>query len=220
MLYCKKCGVHIAGEARRCPLCQGELSGTPEEADCFPELPVRTAAFDLLLRLLALGSVAMTAICVAVNFSFPGRGWWSAFVAAGLASAWLTIGIAVWKRRRPLKAVFWLVCALSLLALAWDYGTGGRGWAIDFVLPILYTCTMVAMTAAARLLHLRPQDYLLYLSLSVLFGIIPVILLACGALAVIYPSVICAVVSVISLAALLLFERNAMWDELVRRLHL
>ena len=30
MLYCGKCKVHVTGTPRRCPLCQGELTGAPE----------------------------------------------------------------------------------------------------------------------------------------------------------------------------------------------
>ena len=58
MLYCGKCKVHVTGTPRRCPLCQGELTGAPEGEDSFPRAPLRLAPHRLLLRLLALGSVA------------------------------------------------------------------------------------------------------------------------------------------------------------------
>ena len=220
MQYCEKCRAQILGEKQMCPLCQGELTGAPEGEDSFPRAPLRLAPHRLLLRLLALGSVAAVVVCAAVDFSFPRGVRWSVFVAAGLASAWVAVGVAVRKRRRPLKAVLWQMCALSLLALAWDHWTGGWGWSVDFVLPILYMCTMVTMTVIARLMRLLPQDCLLYLVLSVLFGVIPLVLLVCGVPRVIYPSVVCAASSLIFLAALLLFEGGAMRDELARRLHI
>ena len=40
MLVCKKCGVEVFGDKRCCPLCQGELAGTPEpEREAFPKTP-------------------------------------------------------------------------------------------------------------------------------------------------------------------------------------
>ena len=54
MLYCGKCKVHVTGTPRRCPLCQGELTGAPEGEDSFPRAPLRLAPHRLLLRLLLL----------------------------------------------------------------------------------------------------------------------------------------------------------------------
>lgn len=60
----------------------------------------------------------------------------------------------------------------------------------------------------------------LYLGLCVLAGFLPLIPLLCGALWMIYPSVVCAGVSAISLSALLLFRGPALKAEIIRRGHL
>jgi len=217
--YCEKCGVHVLGSAPHCPLCQGPLTGDASE-EVYPNIPLTEKPHQLLFRLLVLASVAAAVLCVAVLFCWPGAHVAALSVLAGLASGWLTVGIAVKKRGKPLKAVFWQVCVLSLLMLAWDYGTGWRSWSVDFVLPILYTCTMLAMAVIARVLRLGPSDYLLYLVLNILLGLVPLVLLLTGALGVAYPAVVCAAVSVILLAALMLFQGPALRGELLRRLHL
>jgi len=174
----------------------------------------------MLIRLLALATVIAGVGCAAVLLCLPEYRMAALSGIAGLTSGWLTVGIAVKKRGKPLKAVFWQVCVLSILALAWDYGTGFRGWSLDYVLPILYTCTMLAMALIAWFLHLRASDYLLYLIMNILLGLIPLILLLIGALRVVYPAVVCAAVSTIFLAVLILFEGHALKGELLRRLHL
>jgi len=184
----------------------------------YPDIPF--TGHPLLFRLLTLGTVAAAVICASVLLCLPEHGAAALSAMAGAASGWVTVWIAVKKRARPLKAVFWQACALSALVLAWDYGTGRRGWSVDLVLPILYICTMLAMAVIARVLRLGPSDYLLYLVLNILLGLIPLVLLLAGALRVRYPSVICAAVSVILLAALVLFEGPALKGELLRRLHL
>ncbi len=221
MRYCETCGVYVSGSAPCCPLCQNPLAGEGDgREDVYPEIPLAGKPHQLLFRVLALVSVIAVVLCVAVLFCLP-RYYVAALSGmAGLASGWITVGVAVKKRGKPLKAVFWQACVLTALALAWDYGTGGRGWSLDFVLPILYTCTMLAMAVIARVLHLGPADYLLYLVMNILLGLAPLVLLLAGALEVVYPAVVCAGVSVIALAVLILFEGPALKGELLRRLHL
>jgi len=217
--FCEKCGVHIIGSPPCCPLCQGPLTGEAG-GNIYPEIPLAGKPHQLLLRLLALGTVIAVVACAAVLLCLPEHRTAALSGIAGLASGWITVGIAVKKRGRPLKSVFWQVCVLSILVLAWDYGTGWRGWSLNYVLPILYLCTMLAMAVISRLLHMRSSDYLLYLFLNILLGLVPLVLLLRGALQVVYPAVICAAVSTVLLAVLVLFEGRALKSELLRRLHL
>lgn len=221
MRYCEKCGVHVLGTLRSCPLCQGPLGGEPDPAeDVFPPVPLLGRLHAPLLRLLVLLTVTGAAACGAVLLCTPRYGWAALSVLAGLASGWLTVGIAINKRKKPFKAVFWQICSLSLLAVAWDWGTGFSGWSLDFVLPVLYACTMLAMTVIARLLRLQVQDYLVYLMMDILLGLLPLLLLLRGTVRVVYPAAVCVAVSLVLLAVLVLFEGPALRGELRRRLHL
>ena len=219
MLYCEKCGVYLSGSMERCPLCQGAVTGQPEE-DAYPPLPGTARPYGLTVRLAGLLTAAALTVCAAVNYCFPEGGWWFLFVAAGLGSAWLLTGVALWKRRNPMKAIAWLLAVVPALVLAWDWRTGFMGWSINFVLPCFIPCMQLAAAGAARILRLRPADYLLYLSICILAGFFPLIPLFCGALWMIYPSVVCAGVSAISLSALLLFRGPALKAEIIRRGHL
>ena len=78
----------------------------------------------------------------------------------------------------------------------------------------------LAVAAAAWVLRLRPSDYLFSLGICVLAGLFPLIPLLCGALWMIYPSVICVGFSVILLSALILFRGSELKAEIVRRGHL
>ncbi len=221
MRCCEKCGVRITGSPPCCPLCQGPLAGEADGGgDLYPELPLTGKPHQLLFRLLVLGTVIAAVGCIAVLLCLPGHHAAALSGLAGLASGWLTVGIAVKKRAKPLNAVFGQACVLSMLVLAWDHGTGWRGWSLNYVLPVLYTCTMLAMAVIARVLRLSPTDCLLYLVLNILLGLVPLVLMLAGALRVVYPAVICAAVSVILLAVLILFEGRALKSELLRRLHL
>lgn len=220
MLFCDKCKIYLAGDYGQCPLCQADLTGTPETVGTeLPKIPPPSNRNHLLLRLIAFATVAAAAICVAVNLSVGGD-WWSAFVIAGIASLWLIFGVSVKKRGNLSKSILWQVLVVSLLALAWDLWTGFHGWSIDYVLPILCTCSLIAMSVTAKITRLRVEDYILYLVLDSLWGLLTLALVLSGALRVVYPSAVCVAASIIFLAALLLFEGRALRDELIRRLHL
>lgn len=220
MYYCKQCGFNITGTGKKCPFCQGDLAGEPDGENVYPEIPLKGWKSTLIIRLFALGTIIAAAICVALNYCRQEYGWWSVFVVAGLLSVWIAVGIAIKKHGNPLKAVLWQVCVGSVLILAWDYWTGFWGWSLDFVIPILYTCSLFAMSLLILFMRLKPQDYLVYLGWNLLLGLIPLFMLFFGGLRVVYPSVICVLVSIVGFAVLILFKGTALRAEVVRRFHL
>lgn len=218
---CEKCKVTVTGAPERCPLCQGDLTGNPEaERALFPVIPPPVHPHRTLIRFIALGTVALAAACVSINLSFPFGGWWSFFVVAGAASFWLNFAIVIRKLGNIPKTILWQVSLVSALALAWDWATGFRGWSIDYVLPIICSCAMVSMAVIARIMRLRIEDYIIYLVLDGILGVVPLTLILLGVLRVVLPSAVCVAVSIVSLAALLLFEGPALRHEIFRRLHL
>jgi hypothetical protein len=79
---------------------------------------------------------------------------------------------------------------------------------------------MLALTVVARVRSLDIQDYILYLMISCVFGIISFVLILTGAVRVVIPSAINFCAAVVFLAFLLFFEGKALWAEIQRRLHL
>ncbi len=219
MRYCETCGISISGTIKYCPLCQSKLSGEAQE-DAYPVLPLRRKPHGLIVRFIALITIIAVVVCTVINLSLPGNQRWSVSVTAGLASAWLSVGMTIRRRRNPMKAALWQLGLVSVLVLLWDWYTGCNGWSIHFVLPVFFSCMQFAVSITAWVLRLPPSDYMLYLLLCILAGFIPPILLLCGVLRITYPSSICGGISVIFLAALLLFKGPALRHELVRRLHL
>ncbi len=222
MQYCEKCGVYVAGGRTRCPLCQAPLTGTPApEEEIFPRLPSQSKTRQLVFRAMLFVTISVSLICLAVNFMVPSRIWWSGFVMGGLASAWVLAVLALRLRHGIPKVILRLVMLGSVLALMWDWGTGKRGWAVGYVIPILCTAAMVALMVLPRLLRMQLADYMLYLFIDILFGILPAISYATGLLHTsLIPSLVCVVTSLISMTAVLIFQGRELRSELSRRMHL
>ncbi|QAT50344.1 hypothetical protein EQM14_11545 [Caproiciproducens sp. NJN-50] len=221
MLYCKNCRVRLPGSYRRCPLCQGDLSGEADEnGNVFPTIPLHTDAEHALMVWLSFCSIAAAAVCTAVNLVLPSGGWWFLFVIGGIGSFWISLILVLKKRKNIPKTILWQVGVLSILAYVWDRFTGFQGWSLNYVLPILCTSAMVAMSVIARARKLDIQSYIFYLIIDCVFGILSFILLVMGKVAVMIPSAICFASTIIFLAALLLFEGKALFAEIQRRFHL
>lgn len=220
-MYCKACKVELRGSPERCPLCQQTLHGEEERSEAvFPQIGAPPKGLIRLLKFLAFLSVMGAVVSVAVNLSFPGARMWSLWVLAGLGSLWLSFGLILRKRDNIHKTIVWEVALISLLALLWDISTGFHGWSLDFVFPIICVGAMILMAVVAQIIKLDIEDYLIYLVIDSVLGILCLILLALDWIRIILPSVICVVSSILSLSALLIFEGGALRRELRRRLHL
>ena len=220
-MYCEKCKVTVAGKRQRCPLCQGTLTQTQERSEeVFPDVPTIYHQYGMFIRLLLFTSVALAVISVAVNLMLPQTGWWSFFVVLGVGCLWVSLAFAVRKRSNIPKNMMYQVFTISILSIVWDALTGWHGWSIDYVIPIVCVAAMLSLGILARVLHMPIQDYMVYLMIDMVFGMVQIVFYLTGCLRVMYPSLICVAVSVISLAGLLIFEGSAMRAELRRRLHL
>lgn len=219
-MYCDKCKISLTGKHMKCPLCQGDLTGegSPQE-NTFPVLPDKYTGRSVL-SWVAFAAIATMAITIAINLTFPQGGWWSLFVVGGIASFWLALNIAIKKRHNIPKSIVWMVVIVSVLAIIWDYFTGFYRWSINFVLPILSTCALIAMAVASKLLKLKIDDYMIYLMIDSIFGFVSLALILLGSLTVVYPSAICFAGSVISLALLVTLEGKGMFAEIQRRMHI
>ena len=119
-----------------------------------------------------------------------------------------------------MKNIAWQMLLIPTLSILWDWGTGWRGWSIDYVLPCVSGAALITMCLLARLLRLPLSSFASRLLLACLLGLVPAVLLACGALRVVIPSLICSALSIVALCALALFFGPMLRAELHRRLHL
>jgi hypothetical protein len=174
----------------------------------------------LFFRILILSSVAVGVVSVMLNVMFPTAVWWSLFVVAGIACFWAGTAIAISKRTNIPKNILYQVVLVSALAVLWDNWMHWHAWSVNYVIPVVCIGAMISMAIIAKVTNLRVRDYMIYLIIDGLFGIIPIIFYFTGLLTVQYPSLICVAASIISLVALLIFEGENMRGELKRRLHL
>ena len=211
----------ISGAFEKCPLCQNTLAGDgANEREPFPFIPLIGHSHSMFLRLLQLCSAIVSIVSITINLMLSSSGFWSLYVVAGIVCVWINLLIAVRKRHNILKNLTYQVTVVSILSVLWDIFIGWHGWSVDFVIPIAFVVVMTAIMILARILKMQTGTYIIYSFLLMLYGIVPVIFIVSGLSAIIYPSLLCVACSLISFAALIIFEGKNMIEELKRRLHL
>lgn len=221
MRHCDSCHVEVRGGQDRCPLCKNTLAdstGVPE-TPLFPDIDTgmdKKSVFKILIFI----TVAVVAVSLAVRSIFPTRTDWPLYVIFGLVSLWVIILLILRKGYHIHKRIAWTVVVVSLLSLFWDWRTGFRGWSLDYVIPITCMAALLAMYISAKILKLSINDYITYLLLVCIFGIVLLVFLMLGLLEQRIPTIICICACTVFLAAILIFQGDEIKEELGKRMHI
>ena len=219
MYECKQCHIQIKGSLKSCPLCQSELTGSPEKSP-FPIIKAEYPLSQKMLRICLFITLVAIAICVGINLSRPQDGWWVLFVLAGSGCFWFSVLVALKKWHNIPKNILWQVIILSTLAVFWDWKTGYKSWSLEYVLPFLCIGAIISTCVLAYFLKLHTSEYILYLILDAILGLIPLIFLLKHKVSIFYPSAISVSISIIVFGGLFIFRRDLFFSEIQRRTHL
>lgn len=220
MKYCNNCKVHVAGNRKNCPLCQGILAGEKYQDEVFPKISFVYREHSLFFKVMLLVSIVIASVSAAINILLPQGGAWSLFILGGLVSVWASIITAINKRNNIPKNIVYQVMVISVIATIWDFLTGWKGWSITYVIPFVCFSAMASMAVISKVRRLYAEDYILYIIIDGLFGLVQIVFIFTGGLSVLYPSLICIVTSIVSLSKILIFEEKILQAEIKRRLHL
>lgn len=220
MKHCEKCKIDIVGQSTYCPLCQSELTRSGEGVDeAFPIVSVAKAPYYLLLKTITFIGIAGSISSVFLNTIFYPEVWWSLYIVITLICGWVSVAMAISRYKNIAKYVLQQSMIFCVFALFMDYFTGWSGWSTSLVIPVVLTLAMVVLSVLSKVLHLQPGDYMIYLLIDAAFGIIPIIFIGSDSVITDIPSLICIVVSIVSVTRLVVFEGRMMYSELKRRLH-
>lgn len=219
MKYCNNCKVDVVGNKKNCPLCQETLKGEKTEEDVFPKISFIYKEHGLFMKIMLLVSIIIASFSVAVNILLPSRAW-SLFILGGLGSVWVSMISAINKRNNIPKNIVYQVMIISIIAVIWDFLTSWKGWSITYVIPFVCSFAMISMATISKVLKLHIEDYILYIIIDGLFGLIQIIFIFTGGLTALYPSLICIVTSIISFSTIIIFEWKKLEAEVKRRLHM
>lgn len=219
MKKCPECEVRVKGQWNRCPLCGHDLEMKEESSapDPFPTIPLsfnRRKTFYLL----SIYSFSFILLFFVLEILQPGQVQRVEYILLALMSLWLVVLILIRKRRNIAKGIVYLVLSFSLLALYFDYLSGWQGWSLTYVVPIVCSASLLAMSIAVRVVRLNVEDYVLYMQLAAIIGFIPVFFLFLGNVTTVWPSWISVCLSAVMLVSVFWSHHRAIFTELRKRM--
>lgn len=219
MVHCDKCGVLVRSRSKTCPLCQNILSQEGTE-EIYPVIPTVLSANSLFFKILLFVFICVAVLCVTANFFLFTANLWSLYVVAALTCIWALMYVAVKVRYSMLKNVIYESALISLICVLFDVFIIKNGFSITYALPTVWICAMISIAILNKVMELQVFEQLIYVVMLIIFGLILLIFVLTGIVTNVYPSLVCVVGSVISLAALLIFKGNTLKAEMKRRFHI
>lgn len=230
--YCNHCKVVVRGSDEICPLCRNPMPMSEGEGldlltlieeeelarDVFPYVKPNNVQ-HLAFRILTFVSIAAIVIILLLKWLLVSAVAWPWFAIIGIVSMWLVVVTILRKKRNISKTIVWQVLILSLAALVLDRTGGFQGWSLNYAIPIILICAQLTMTTLALIFSLKPRDFVMYVILGALMGLVPLIFIWAGWVRTILPSALSAGASALFLAAVLLFQGKVVFHELQKRFH-
>ena len=208
MQECKKCKITIRGDKRCCPLCQGRLSGEPEDA-AFPRikrLPLTVDAFFRIATFLAvLAEIALGMIC------FVHGGWIHGIEIAMIVILFALgdLAVAIYYRGNMIKLIT-VQAYIIMGALLYVNFRFGRGflWSLIWVIPLMFIALMITTLTIARIGGLILRDIMLYVVLDVLMACLQAIPIWKGINKYPYPAAVSVALMLAIAAFVIIFRFN------------
>lgn len=221
MKACKNCQTTVKGDWSICPLCNEPLFGENIENN---ETSLKNVSLRFSRKNLVRTFILISLVIIILYFII--QGIWDfeffglEYVLFGLMITWLSSLILIRKRRNIVKGMVYLMIFFSLLSLYFDYGYGvGSGWSITFVIPIISISVLIAIIIFVNLVDLKIGDYILYLELVAILGIIPLLFLIMDWVGHPLPSLISVILSVIVFTVTFIKHRTKIKNELEKRFY-
>lgn len=233
MKYCKQCGVIVHTCEESCPLCASSLSLRGSEdvspinkavehitIDCKP-YPKSTgkAKYNLLLRVLLFVTVVAASSCLLVNLIYYSGYLWSLIVTGGIGLLWAALVYPLYVRKNIGHYIAVdAICGCCFFVVA-QFVIKSKGWSLDYVIPFLFIAATTIISLVILIKRMKWHEYALYQFITIILGLLPVISVAAHLVLTLWPSIISAFYSFITLAGMLIFADKKYKNELIKRFH-
>lgn len=219
MRICRHCGVKLANDIERCPLCDMVTEKTDDIFSLdYPYIKSRFTR-DLLLKLITFLAVVCAMISLLVDHLVPTGSPWVVIVVAAIVYLWISAMNVLRFTPNPASIMLCQMFGVSGLTFIIDYLTGYYRWSVNYVIPFLI---MAAAIATAMMILIKPvkyRAYTIYLLVVAVLGVLSVLLWIFGYSEIEWPVVTSAFVSAVSFFVVLVFSRRRTENELRKRFH-
>ncbi|MFI3170845.1 MAG: DUF6320 domain-containing protein [Eubacteriales bacterium] len=185
----------------------------------FPEIPESDKKKLHFQQCLDFTSIVLIVFTIILDMLLLPDTVWSLFGIGAVASMWISVSTGFRKRRNLLKNSIWQLVILSIGAIIWDIVWGFHGWSIHYVIPGISMLVMSFMIIITKIQKLKAEEYMMYMVVNALFGLLAVPLLLMRVIVKPTCSVLSIGMSVLVLSFLYIFKKREFLIELHKNFH-
>jgi hypothetical protein len=176
--------------------------------------------YNFVFRLFLFISVIIGSTCLLINLLTYRGILWSMYVIGTMLYLWIAVAYPLFVRRKIGHIIVIDAVSTSIYVYSLELGTRSKGWGLSYVTPFIFIGATLMITFVILLKRLKWREYLTYQTIMVALGFLPLILCLTGLATPIWPSVLSAFYSFLTLAGMFIFVDKKYKNELIRRFHL
>lgn len=226
MQACNKCKIRIITKTNKCPLCGRKIAIDNDAVETYPRYRKLKDKYRKVASIISIIAPTLIIISVVLNLLAFKNNYWSVLFSVCVIYFWL-LGLLTFNRKTHLglKLLAHAVTIPLVLIMMNIFATTSRAvnditWAISYATPLIILSFMITISFMMIRRKQRFKDYLLYLFALCLMGFIPLGILLFGVAKPLYPSVITALYSYMTIIYLVIFSKRQIKEELDKRFHL
>ncbi|NCA67515.1 MAG: hypothetical protein EOM87_05570 [Clostridia bacterium] len=218
-MRCEKCNVEILCKAEVCPLCHLPVSGGVNLEAAFPaRAPKRGLRQIPFTKLYALIAFSLIVFAIILNLIFARGSYYWIIVAGGLMYLYFCIRSTVLSYKHFNMKIFGQTAALTIMGIILESVFKVELYIFSIVLPLIYLIAIIVVFINIMSNINNARSYLVSFLLIAILGIIPFIAVLVEKITL-WPSLIVAITSAITLILLSIIARKKLADEFTRIFH-
>lgn len=221
MKTCRRCNVKVLDNTNNCPLCKTVLSdfdGSTSES-IYPGVDVNVRKYNLITRIFLFLSIVAGTAAVITNYATYNGILWSVPTVAAILYCWAAIIYSIKNHINVASKILLQAVFGSVLAVIIDFVIGYSGWAVNYVVPNLFSAANIAVLIIIIVNRVNWHDYVMYQMSIAFLGFIPIVLFVFGIIDKPLITIIATAISALTLLTAFIFGDKEVKSELKRRFH-
>lgn len=222
MNRCRNCSVIVDENMEKCPLCHQTVNDkTPHNNKRYPSYHDKKgkSSSNLLLKLTLFLASLIISTCALINLFTDPHHLWVLYVAAPILYLLLLINNTIFSKSHLGTKTILQVVVISSLLFSIDFLTGFQKWSVNFVVPFLIIAATLLITGIITNKKMRTSDYVGYIMMMIVLGIILILLYFIGISSSLWASAITFLYTMLTLIGMFIFSGKSCKNELIRKFH-
>ena len=219
MRFCAHCGVKLANDNPKCPLCDMDTEKIDDEFSLdYPYIKSRFTR-GLLIRLISFMAVVFASASFMIDHLVPTGSPWALITIAAIVYVWISAMNLLRHTPNPASIALCQLFCIGGLVFFIDFFTGFYRWSVNFVIHFLIIGSAIATTLMIAIRPMKYRAFTIYQFVIAALGVLSVLLWVFGWSEIEWPVVTAAGVSILCFLAMLVFSYRRTQHELKKRFH-